>query len=77
MTKDEVYQDFIKRMNQGIRNNKIPKKHFSNLFNANREIYTSNKFLVFAIGDIWLDPKLSYELAHLPSVDLNLKNDLA
>ena len=48
-----------------LKHKKIPQKYISNLFNASRELYTSNKFLIFAIGDIWLSPELSDNLTHL------------
>ena len=40
-----------------IRDDEIPQKYIPNLFNVNRELYTSNRFMILSINDIWIGSK--------------------
>lgn len=62
------YQDFIKEMQKNITHDRIPLKEIPNLFNSNREVLSSNRLLVIAAGDIWLNNQQADDLENIPQV---------
>ena len=51
--KNEVaYKGFLYNLDELIKNDKIPTKYIPSLFNVSREIYTSNRSMIFAVDDI-------------------------
>ncbi len=69
MSVEDFYGDFINHMNDLICQGKIQTKYLSSLFNTNREIYTSNRLIIFSIADIYLDEQEAYDLLHISHTD--------
>lgn len=69
---EDGYLEFIDRMNNLIKNGKISQKHISSLFNANGEIYNSNRLIILAIGDAWLNSQEAVSLQQVPPRKVNV-----
>lgn len=63
---EKVHLDFLNMVNESVSTNSIQLKHVPNLFNANREFFSSCNTMIEALSDLFLTKEQNKDFSQIP-----------